>query len=78
MVWKPLLPSPNSSNSGQGWWILGEGSQLDVNGSTTTSNSIRAPNVQSHLLKQYLVHFTMVMLSFLSDNVKYRFQSHLL
>ena len=31
MVWGPLLPSPNSSNSGQGWWIQGEGSQLDVN-----------------------------------------------
>ena len=31
MVWGPLLPSANSSNSGQGWWTLGEGSQLDVN-----------------------------------------------
>ena len=31
MVWGPLLPSPNSSNPSQGWSILGEGSQLDVN-----------------------------------------------
>ena len=31
MVWGPLPPSPNSSNSSQRWWILGEGSQLAVN-----------------------------------------------
>ena len=75
MVWGPLLPSPNSSNSGQGWWILGEGSQLDVNVGDDNVQSCQGAKCPKPSFIAILGQFHHGYALFLSDNVKYRFQT---
>ena len=73
MVWGPLLPSPNSSNSGQGWWILGEGSQLDVNVGDNNVQFRQGAKCPKPSFITILCLFHHGYALFFNDNVKYRF-----
>ena len=75
MVWGPLLPSPNSSNSGQGWWTQGEGSQLDVNVGDNNVQFRQGAKCPKPSFIAILGQFHHGYALFLSDNVKYRFQT---
>ena len=75
MVWGPLLPSPNSPNPSQGWWTLGEGSELDVNVGDNNAQFCQGAKCPKPSFITTLGPFHHGYALFLSDDVKYRFQT---